>query len=171
LDSKPLRSPLLSAALAVGLLNVGVLLPAVIVRSAVRPVLLDTAVKVTILSLATARVVTVKVELVAPAGTVTLAGTVATLVSLLTSETTVPPLGAGALKVTLPVEGFPPTTVVGLSDREVTVGSELGTISRSALWPGLPSRWALTFRLNCEDTGDVEMVKLALVAPAGTVTL
>ena len=26
-------------------------------------------------------------------------------------------------------------------------------------------------RLNCKDTGDVEMVKFALVAPAGTVTL
>jgi hypothetical protein len=119
----------------------------------------------------TAAVVTVKVALVAPAGTVTLAGTVATLVSPLTRGTTVPPLSAAALKVTVPVEGLPPATVVGLSEREESVGSELGMINRSALCSGLPASWAKMFRLNCSDTGDVEMVKFALVAPAGTVTL
>src|SRR5438093_4139407 len=60
-------------------------------------------------------VVTVKVALVAPAGTVTLAGTVAVGVELLTSVTTMPPAGAGPLRVTVPVEGFPAVTVVGLS--------------------------------------------------------
>ena len=62
----------------------------------------------------TAFVVTVKVALVAPAGTVTLAGTVAAAVLLLASVTTIPPLGAGPLRVTVPVEVLPPVTLVGL---------------------------------------------------------
>ena len=52
-------------------------------------------------------VLTVKVALVEPAGTVTLDGTVANAVLLLESATTAPPEGAGALNVTLPVEEFP----------------------------------------------------------------
>jgi hypothetical protein len=44
----------------------------------------------------------VKVALVAPAGTVTLAGTVATAVLLLDRVTTVPPDGAGLFNVTVP---------------------------------------------------------------------
>jgi hypothetical protein len=69
---------------------------------------------------ATPRVVTVKVAEVAPAGTVTLAGTVAALVLLLVSVTEAPPVGAAALKATVPVELLPPTTLVGLSDTDAT---------------------------------------------------
>lgn len=54
------------------------------------------------------------VALVAPTGTVTLAGTVATAVLLLESVTSAPPEGAAAVKVTVPVEKLPPTTDVGL---------------------------------------------------------
>ena len=54
----------------------------------------------------------------APTSTVTLAGTVATEVLLLDSETTAPPLGATPLKLTSPVDGTPPLTVVGLSVTE-----------------------------------------------------
>jgi hypothetical protein len=68
-------------------------------------------------------VFTVKVALVAPAGTVTVGGTVATLVLLLERDTTAPPLGAGPLKVTVPVEDCtPPTTLVGFSVSEERVG-------------------------------------------------
>ena len=55
------------------------------------------------------------VALVAPTGTVTLAGTVATAVLLLESVTSAPPEGAAAVKVTVPVEKLPPTTDVGLT--------------------------------------------------------
>ncbi len=69
-------------------------------------------------------VVMEKVALVAPAGTVTLAGAVATAVLLLESVTTAPPLGAGPLRVTVPCEESPPTTLVGFraSDDRVTAG-------------------------------------------------
>jgi len=45
-------------------------------------------------------------------------------VLLLDSVTTAPPLGAAALKVTVPVEELPPTTVVGLTVTEESVGEE-----------------------------------------------
>jgi len=53
----------------------------------------------------TVKVVTVNVRLAAPAGIVTLAGTVAAAVLLLERETRAPPMGAGPLSLTLPVEG------------------------------------------------------------------
>ena len=57
---------------------------------------------------------TAKSALVAPAATVALAGTAATLLSV-PSATTAPPAGAGALRVTVPVEGLPPNTLVGFT--------------------------------------------------------
>jgi hypothetical protein len=63
----------------------------------------------------TAVVVTVKVVEVACAGTVTLAGTIAAALSL-ASVTTAPPTTAGLLSVTVPVEEFPPATVLGAKD-------------------------------------------------------
>ena len=70
----------------------------------------------------TARVVTLNVALVAPAGMVTPAGTVATAGLLLVSETTAPLVRAGPLSMTLPVEGDPPLTLVGFSVSMVRVG-------------------------------------------------
>ena len=61
--------------------------------------------------------VIVKVATILPLDTVTLTGTVATDL-LLDKETTTPPVGAGALSVTVPIDGLPPTTVVGLSVSE-----------------------------------------------------
>ena len=71
----------------------------------------------------TALVLTVNVALLAPAATVTLAGTVAVDVLLLDRETATPPLGAGPLSVTVPVEVCPPpVTLVGFSVSEERVG-------------------------------------------------
>jgi len=58
-------------------------------------------------------VVTVKVAVVAPDATVTLLGTVTYAVSELDRETDNPPVGAAAVRVTVPVLVFPPTTVEG----------------------------------------------------------
>src|SRR5689334_469790 len=71
----------------------------------------------------TALVLTVNVALVAPAATVTLEGTLATVVSLLESATCAPPAGAAPLNVTVPVEEFPPVTLVGFSESEERVGT------------------------------------------------
>lgn len=59
-------------------------------------------------------VVTVKVALMAPAVTVTLAGTVAA-VELAESDTSVPPDGAALVSVTVPCATPPPVTLVGVS--------------------------------------------------------
>src|SRR5215203_912344 len=64
--------------------------------------------------LLTLLVETVKVALVDPAGTVTLAGTVAAAVLLLDNETGRPPDGAAEVRVMVPVAELPPTTAVGL---------------------------------------------------------
>ena len=81
----------------------------------------------------TTEVLTVNVALVAPAGTVTLEGTLAAPL-LLESATCTPPAGAGALSVTVPVEDCtPPITLVGLSVSEERVGSGGGvTVSEAA---------------------------------------
>ena len=71
-------------------------------------------------------VLTVNVALLAPAATVTLAGTVAAVVLSLDRETAAPPLGAGPLKVTVPVEGDPPVTLIGFSAIEESVGEPGG---------------------------------------------
>jgi hypothetical protein len=60
-------------------------------------------------------VLTANVALKAPAGTVTLAGTVAALVLLLDSVTTAPPDGAALVRLAVPCEVLPPTTLAGLS--------------------------------------------------------
>jgi len=67
------------------------------------------------------RVVTVKLAVVEPAGTVTLEGTLLTSVLFVLKVTCAPPVGAGPLSVTVPRDEVPPLTVVGVSDSEVSV--------------------------------------------------
>lgn len=56
-----------------------------------------------------------KLALLAPAGTVTLAGTLATDVLLVESVTSAPPVGAAFVSVTVPCEELPPLMFDGLS--------------------------------------------------------
>jgi hypothetical protein len=96
----------------------------------------------------TADVLTVKVALVAPAGTVTLAGTLAALLLLL-SRTCAPPAGAGPLSFTVPVDDpKPPTTLVGFSVNEATVGSGTVTVRVAAVLVALPAE-LVTTTVNC----------------------
>ena len=114
---------------------------------------------------------TVKLALVCPACTLTLEGTVATDVLALESVTVAPPEGAAALRVTVPLELFPPVTLVGLrvSDESVTEDDE-GLIVSVACWEVLPSV-AVIVAVVIEETNVVVTVKLALVDPLATVTL
>lgn len=68
----------------------------------------------------TATVGTVKVPVVAPAAIVAVEGVAAALLDAIV--TVRPPTGAALLIVMEPFEVLPPTRVVGLSDRAVTVG-------------------------------------------------
>ena len=79
-------------------------------------------------------VLTVKVALLAPARTVTLEGTLAAPLSLV-SSTCAPPVSAGPLNVTVPVEDCaPPVTLVGFSVSEDKVGGACGsTVSEAVL--------------------------------------
>jgi hypothetical protein len=117
----------------------------------------------------TANVVTVKVTELAPAGTSTVAGTVAANVLLLESATRVPPVGAFTVSFTVPVEVAGAFTLVGLkltADREVFV---LGVTVRFAdLVKFRVAEIATTVE---ELTGNVVIVNVAEVAPAATVTL
>lgn len=114
----------------------------------------------------TVLVVTVNVAVVAPAATVTLAGTVATEGRLLDRMTTAPPVGAGPESVTVPVDGEVPFTVVGLRVRELSVGA---VTVKAAVWvvPRIPVIVTEVFVA----TGLVVTVNVAVVAFANTVTL
>ena len=81
----------------------------------------------------TALVVTVKVALVAPCATVTLAGTVAAP-ALLASVTANPPEGAAAVKLIVPCDAVPPTTVAGftaIAESEAGAGGGAGGVTPS----------------------------------------
>lgn len=65
-------------------------------------------VTVSVVEAVTVLVVIVNIALVAPAGTVTLAGTVPTVVDDDAKVTTAPPVGAAAVNVTVPVTKTPP---------------------------------------------------------------
>lgn len=115
-------------------------------------------------------VVTVKLLLVDPEGTVTLLGTLAEELLLL-KLTTVPPAGAAELRVTVPVELAPPVTLVGLRVSEESVTLPLaGLMVSEACRELLPSVAVMT-AVVVVVTDVVVTVKFALVDPAATVTL
>src|SRR5438128_8335670 len=108
------------------------------ISAAVREVPLMFAESVTLVATATAEVVTGKLALKLPAGTVTLAGTAA-LGSLLDKGTDNPPDGAAFARVTVPCALLPPTTAVGTTDNASAAGVTVTKPTLLAL-PPRPSR-------------------------------
>ena len=76
-------------------------------------------------------VVTANVAVVAPAGTVMLPGAVAIALSL-NRATWAPSVGAGPVKVTVPVAEAPPVTLAGLKDTEARLLVGAGAKKTSA---------------------------------------
>src|SRR5690348_14081833 len=129
-----------------------------------RVVLLYAAVIVADVEKKTADVPTVKLALVAPDGTVTLAGTRAGEL-LLESATCAPPAGAGALRVTVPVDDCaPPKTLVGLRVSDASVGS--GGVTVNDAERAAPPYEAEMLTVADAETALVVITKVAVVAPA-----
>lgn len=111
---------------------------------------------VTFVEEATEEVLTVKFADVAPAPTVTLAGTVAAEVLLLERETTAPPVGAAEESVTVPCEELPPVTELGFTETADSVaeggsglplGDPFGSLVMKSLsnfeFNSLPRNWTV----------------------------
>jgi hypothetical protein len=125
------------------------------------------AVIVTICCVVTGSVVTRKVTLALPAGTVTL-GTNCAAFELLVSVTSAPPPGAAAVSVTVHIEVPPPPTVAGLSATLATIGE--GTTARVAVCVELFSV-AMIIAFTGIGTPNVVIGKVIVVAFCCTVTL
>jgi hypothetical protein len=122
---------------------------------------------VTVAFVAVGIVVTVNVTEVAPDGTVTDVGTVATAVLLEASVIVVPAEPAGLVRVTVPVTEVPPVTADG---ETVTLERALGLIVRFAdcvVGPSVPLMAAVV----TEATAVVVIVNVAVLEPAATVTV
>jgi hypothetical protein len=114
----------------------------------------------------------VNVAFVAPAATVTLAGTVATAVLLLARVTDAPPDGAAADSVTVAVDDAPPFTLVGLSvsaEAAGAAGGGAGATVRIAVFVTPPYVAEIVAELEALTAFEATL-KLAVLAPAGTVT-
>lgn len=137
----------------------------VIVSVAVTEVEPTVAVMVAAVDAVTVEVVIVKFADVAPAATMTLVGGFA-LVLLDARVTTNPPVGAGPLKVTVPVEDFPPSTVEGAT---ATLSRVAGVTVRVAV-AVCPAEEAVIVAFVLAATPFVVIVNVPVVAPPGIVT-
>jgi len=108
----------------------------------------------------TADVVTVKVALVAPAATVTVAGVVA-MGSLDDRLTTAPPVPAGPVSVTVPVEGVPPITEAGLRVTLRGTGVVIASVPVTEVVPNL----AVIVAVVAVVTIEVEATNVPVVEP------
>jgi hypothetical protein len=93
-------------------------------------------------------------------------GTVATVVLLLESRMVIPVGGAAPLRVTVPVDGLPPTTFDGFNFNEDNVGRVIVNVA-VFVTPLYTADMPATVEAA---TGVVPILKLALVAPCSTVT-
>jgi hypothetical protein len=120
---------------------------------------------VTLVATATLVVVIVNIADVAPAGTVTLAGTTA-LAFELRRVTTAPLDGAGAFKETVAIEATPEATEAGLSESELNTAGLIVNAADATE----PDNVAVSTTFCCGAATAVVAVNVALVAPAATVT-
>jgi hypothetical protein len=129
---------------------------------------LAVALMIAVREVGTSTVRMVKVLLVVLAGMLMLLAVGAATAGLLLDKVTLMPLaGAAHSSVTVPVTGFGPTTGFGLKASDCT---PMGRTLRAALLVVAPN-CAVTLPVCVEATGMVVMVKVLVVAPAGTVTL
>ena len=140
------------------------------VRTEVLVIPAYTAETFTAVELETDIVVIGNVALVAPPANVTVDGTLTTDGLVLDSVTSAPPTGAGPLIVTVPVEPFPPITLDGFRERDVSKGIFTGRTVRLADRVTPPYKPEIVTAVE-PDTALVVIVNVALLAPAATVTL
>src|SRR3989449_3773817 len=105
---------------------------------------------------------TLRLAVVAPAATVTLAGTVATTVLLLERVTAVAAEGAG-LMLTVPCEVLPPATVAGVSVTLLRAGGALGVQPDNVACVELPPPFTVTIQV-----GELNGCTWILKAPAAS---
>jgi len=106
-------------------------------------------------------VVIANVAVVAPTGTITLAGTCPAVVLLLLNVTIAPPVGAAPLSVTVPCELLPPTTLVGFSVSDDATTPFVG--ATSLMFPPPPqatSKNAITMSAKLRTPGSVTLTSL-----------
>jgi len=123
---------------------------------------------VTLVEALTVRAVTGNVAVRLPARTVTVGGTVATEVLPEESVTTVPPASADPFRVTVPTEVHPLATDVGATVSDSGAGPEVTARLADRVEP--PPAALMEAGVVVPATA-VEMVKVADLEPAATVTL
>jgi len=121
---------------------------------------------VTAVLVATGLVVVVKVAVVAPASTITESGTWPADALLEVKLTIAPPKGAGAFRVTVPVDDTPPGTDVGLT---LTLLSADG-VTVKVVVRLTPLYKPVIVTAVWDATGLVVAVNVAVVTPARTIT-
>lgn len=162
-----MRSPLRPVAVTVSVAEGGAGLTVSVAGAEVPPAAAET---VEVVAVPTEVVAMVNVAEVAPAGTVTLAGTDAAAL-LLESATETPPAGAAELSVTVPFELVPPLTLVGLRVRDATPGPDACGLTVSVAERVTPPPVTEIVTSVCVVTACVKMLKPPAVEPAGIVTL